>query len=279
MGIAVFNARFTPNNSSELSVGVYRVTAALFDGNSQFSGFDVALGDIVFLDSIGSGSAPGTITRYEVTNIVTLGAINVTIDLTYSDTGSAVDVAELLFSPGFIARKNDLNFAFHTAPTIQNVPDYIIQYARSYDNYTNISLALSSVDSSASVGIFANPGPGSIIGATPVSTNTSGNLVVVDVASEDLASSFLGLTSSTILASTQGGVVLAGLVKNISTALGVGDILYVSKTGSLTTTAPDIGVDGFVAGDFVIKIGQITKNATNPSNKDLLVAWQLMGQL
>jgi hypothetical protein len=279
MGIAVFNARFTPNNSSELSVGLYRVTGAIFDGNAQFSGFDVALEDVIFLDSIGSGSAPGTISRYEVTNIVSLGATNVTVDLTYSDTGSAIDVAELLFSPGFIARKNMFDFTFHTAPTIQNVPDYVIQYARSYDNYVNISTALSSVDSSSSVGTFTNPGPGTLTGATPVATNTSGNLVAVNVSSEDIATSFLGLTTSTILSSSQGGVVLSGLVKNISTALGVGDVLYVSKTGGLTTTAPDIGVDGFVAGDFVIRIGQITKNSTNPSNKDLLVAWQLMGQL
>ena len=89
----------------------------------------------------------------------------------------------------------------------------------------------------------------------------------------------LGLSMSTILSSSQGSVVLSGLVKNVSTGLSVGDILYVAKTGGITTTAPDIGVSGFVAGDFVIKVGQITKNSSNPSNKDLLVAWQLVGQL
>jgi len=279
MSVPVLNIRFTPIGSIELSAGVYRVNGPVFDGNGQFTGFDVAIGDAVFLDTLGSSSAPGTISKYVITNIVSANAGTITIDISYDDTGTAVDVAEVAGLPGFIARQNLQELTFHTAPSVQNIPDYIVQYARSYDNYIKISESLSTLDSSAITGLFTNPGPGSLINATPVSTNTSGNLVTVDVSSEDLATSFLGLTTSTILSSSQGQVILSGLVKNISTALGVGDILYVSKTGSLTTTAPDIGVNGFASGDFVIRVGQITKNATNPSNKDLLVAWQLMGQL
>jgi hypothetical protein len=55
--------------------------------------------------------------------------------------------------------------------------------------------------------------------------------------------------------------------------------MYIDKTGNLTDIKPSIGVNSFIAGDFVISVGVIAKNATNPANKDLVISIDVIGQL
>ena len=57
------------------------------------------------------------------------------------------------------------------------------------------------------------------------------------------------------------------------------DVLYVSKTGGVTNVKPSIGVDGFTAGDVIIRLGVVSKNRDNPSNKDLIVNVAIIGVL
>ena len=47
----------------------------------------------------------------------------------------------------------------------------------------------------------------------------------------------------------------------------------------LTTSIPEIGVAGFLSGDFVVKVGRITKNSDVPANKDFKVEVHIIGQL
>ena len=68
-------------------------------------------------------------------------------------------------------------------------------------------------------------------------------------------------------------------MKGLVTTATFGDIMYVAKDGSLTNIKPTDGEDGFVSGDFVIKVGVIVKDSNNPSQKNLIVNIQVMGQL
>lgn len=114
---------------------------------------------------------------------------------------------------------------------------------------------------------------------TPVRVDTNGDLGLVDVAIESSILSVIGLVAEDIDDATVGDAITLGCIKDIALSAAFGDVLYISKTGGLTNVKPSIGVDGFQAGDFVIKIGIVSKNQTNPSNKDVVVAPQVIGQL
>lgn len=113
---------------------------------------------------------------------------------------------------------------------------------------------------------------------TPVVVDTSGEAGTIDVSSENLSTSIIGLVENTITNGNYGNVITNGCIKNISTTATFG-VVYISKTGTLTNTKPSIGVEGFVAGDFVIGIGVISKNVTNPLQKDIIINVQVVGQL
>lgn len=116
--------------------------------------------------------------------------------------------------------------------------------------------------------------------STPVSTNTSGQLVKVDVSSETLTQALVGLCSSDIPSAANGMVSNAGRLENISTSFSVGDPIWLGKTaGTLTNVKPDVGVGGFVTSDWVIFVGVITKNEFNGSLKDIQLMIQIVGQL
>jgi hypothetical protein len=118
-----------------------------------------------------------------------------------------------------------------------------------------------------------------IIKGTPVRVNSSGDIEPIDVSVEDEVLASIGLASEDITTGGTGTVVTAGKIEDVTTTATFDDLIYVSKAGQLTNTKPDIGVDGFVAGDFVIAIGVIIKNDVTPAQKDLVVNIQTIGQL
>jgi hypothetical protein len=114
---------------------------------------------------------------------------------------------------------------------------------------------------------------------TPVSINGSGVLTPVDVTSEASVSSMVGAAAENIASAATGAVADDGRIQNITTAFNIGDALYVDKTGALTNIKPDIGVNGFTHGDFVVFAGVIVPNETNISLKDLKLVLCVVGQL
>jgi len=114
---------------------------------------------------------------------------------------------------------------------------------------------------------------------TPVRINTSGEIDFINVSVEDEVANVSGVTSESILNTTSGNFITTGKVTNITTTAVFGDVVYISKTGTLTNVKPSIGVAGFVSGDFIVSVGVIAKNASNPSNKDLVVIIDVVGQL
>lgn len=155
---------------------------------------------------------------------------------------------------------------------------------RNRDDF-NIDAALKTIQDSigsANAGISStieNNTGSTIIKATPVRLNSFGDVETIDVAVEDEALAVIGITSEDIGDGASGTIVTAGKVVDITTTATFDDLMYVSKSGTLTNVKPDIGVSGFVAGDFVVAVGVIAKNESNPVNKDLIVNVQIIGQL
>ncbi len=125
-----------------------------------------------------------------------------------------------------------------------------------------------------------NNNTGSTIAAfTPVSLNGSGELKIADMSVENDADTFVGITAESIADGSSGKVLSAGRIQNITTPIALGSPVYVSKTGTLTATKPDIGVAGFTGGDWVVKVGMVCKNTTNPAQKDIIINSSNRGQL
>jgi hypothetical protein len=113
----------------------------------------------------------------------------------------------------------------------------------------------------------------------PVTVDANGRLKAVDVSLEADALKVIGVAKENIPNNSNGDVVASGRFENITTSLNFGDYVYVSKSGGLTEILPSEGVGGFVSGDFIIRIGVITRNVTYPTQKDLLVSVVTLGQV
>lgn len=134
------------------------------------------------------------------------------------------------------------------------------------------------------------PGPGlqsdlenntisTILAFTPVNTDSSGGVVPVDVSDEALSLDSLGITVEDILPSESGRIAYNGRVEDIPIACSFGEVLFISKTNTLTYVRPNVGVNGFTFGDFIIRVGVIVKNTVNPLNKDLIINLAIVGRL
>ncbi len=118
--------------------------------------------------------------------------------------------------------------------------------------------------------------------ATPVSTNTSGQIVLTDVSDESLSEGWIGLTAVSLPSTAIGQVATDGRIQNIPSGLGfaVGDPIWVGNTpGTLTNVRPDLTVGGWVSGDYVLFVGVVVQNEYNPSNQDIQISRQIIGQL
>jgi hypothetical protein len=135
-------------------------------------------------------------------------------------------------------------------------------------------------DASSSVKrTFLNNSGSSISALTPVRQNASGDLREIDVSEESEVIGMLGITETVIANGNSGSVVLSGLLKEVTTSFNVGDVLYLSPSGELTSEVPDIGIAGFSAGDFIVQVGKVLKNEDDDLEKDILVQINVRGQL
>lgn len=117
-----------------------------------------------------------------------------------------------------------------------------------------------------------------ILKATPVRLSSSG-IAAVDVSVENSANAIAGLTRTNIPDTNSGEIINTGILEDVTTSATIGDIIYVSKTGGLTNIKPSIGINGFLVGDWVIRVGVVVKNNSNPLLKDILVDLQIVGEL
>jgi len=140
-------------------------------------------------------------------------------------------------------------------------------------------IAISQSASSSVKILLTNNTASTLIKATPVAVNSSGELAIIDISDENLSMSFLGLVDNNISDASAGNIVISGLIENIGAVGATGNVVYVSKTGGLTTTKPSIGINDFEAEDFVIKVGVLVKNQGDAQLIDIIVVPQIIGQL
>jgi hypothetical protein len=143
----------------------------------------------------------------------------------------------------------------------------------------NVSAAISGgAPAGAVVATMTNNSGSSIAAFKPVSSDVLGEMAAVNVSDVLSSHLFVGLTNTSVSDGDAAQITTFGKIENI-TGITLGAPVFVSKTGGLTQLYPTAGVDGFVSGDYCIKVGAPIKNQDNPSNIDLIVSIQMVGQI
>ena len=115
--------------------------------------------------------------------------------------------------------------------------------------------------------------------ATPVSVNSAGQITALNVTSEASVDSFVGLTQFAIPSAASGQVVSQGRLENAQTIFSVGTPLWINYDGTLTNIQPDASIAGWATGSWCIYIGIVVQNEFNSSLQDILVHWEIIGQI
>ena len=112
-----------------------------------------------------------------------------------------------------------------------------------------------------------------------VSETATGTIETIDLSSESSVLAFRGISDASIPDASSGLVSSFGRLENVTTSFDFQEALFLDKTGQVTNVKPDIGVGGFVAGDWVVYIGHVARNQTTPANKDIFLNPNVVGQL
>lgn len=131
---------FTPVVSAP-SVGTdtWDVVAEVDDPTERFSGFDVLVGDVVFLDLLSSTSAPSTAGRYTVEAVLARSAASVRVILEWGGVGTAVDPIEGAGHRGYLTKASERNsLAWQPSPRVMMVPVELIEAAKNAESFAII---------------------------------------------------------------------------------------------------------------------------------------------
>lgn len=126
---------------------------------------------------------------------------------------------------------------------------------------------------------YKNVSGGTIGKGIPVKINSAGDVSFIDVSIEADVFALGGVTSGSAANNANVPIVMAGRVENITTSFTFGDAVYIDKTGFLTNIKPSDGVNSFGSGDYIVRVGTIAKNTTNPLLYDLVLELNLIGQI
>jgi hypothetical protein len=241
---------FTPIISAP-SVGTdeWDVTAEVDDPTERFSGFDVSVGDVVFLDLLSSTSAPNTAGRYVVKAILSRAAASVRAILMWGGVDAAVDPVEGAGHRGYLTKSSPRNsLAWHPAPRVLMVDPDLIQAARNTESYAIIDL-FSTGSAGSSVDQTARDRQ---VRAVPTDrTFTIGQVVtrrggVTDLACPQIDERMpalgiaLGMGAGTVLVQT------SGIISNPVFSFIPGLPIFVSDTGGLTQDAEAVTRPGWL---------------------------------
>jgi len=115
--------------------------------------------------------------------------------------------------------------------------------------------------------------------AMACSVNSSGQLVPLDVSNQASFQAFVGYANVRIGTSASGPIIANGRLQNFTTSYTAGTPLYIGTDGNPTNIIPSAGVNGFVSGDACIFMGVVVVNETNPSEFDIALFTQVVGEL
>jgi hypothetical protein len=132
MAATIFNAKINLSNATQVEGDQWTVDFTVVDAEGLYTGLDVAVGDILQLDT--SPYTTGTITRYSVTSISSQTADSVTAVIDLQDNNPGVDLTFCTGIDSTIARPTpDRGFAITPSPGIQGLPDKFVTYTRNAD--------------------------------------------------------------------------------------------------------------------------------------------------
>lgn len=120
---------------------------------------------------------------------------------------------------------------------------------------------------------------GSLVEAHKIVCSSAGSIGFVDVSDEAKIHAIAGITLESIKNNYFGKIVSHGLIEEVEIAGDFDDVVFISKTGTFTSTKPSLGEAGFLEGDWIVSIGTILRNKVDPLKKDLLVRIEIKGQL
>lgn len=128
---------FTPIVSApSVNADEWDVQAEVDDPTERFSGYDVSVGDIVFLDLLSSTTAPMTAGRYIVETILSRSAGGVRVVLSWDGYDVAVDPVEAAGHRGYLTRASQRNgLAWHPSARSMMIPIELIEAARNTENF------------------------------------------------------------------------------------------------------------------------------------------------
>ena len=126
---------------------------------------------------------------------------------------------------------------------------------------------------------YTNNSGFSITGSSPVSQTATGGIKLSDPSDENSVFSLVGLLLATTSNNADGTVYTGGRMPCGIFSFSIGDALWLNVGGGLTNVKPSVGVNGLVSGMFIVQVGTVVKNKTNPSAKDILVRISINGQL
>lgn len=128
---------FTPIVSApSVAADEWDVQAEVDDPTERFSGYDVSVGDVVFLDLLSSTTAPMTAGRYTVETILSRSATNVRVVLSWDGFDVAVDPVEGAGHRGYLTRGSQRNgLAWHpTSRSLMVLPE-LVEAAKNTENF------------------------------------------------------------------------------------------------------------------------------------------------
>lgn len=277
-----------PSFDATVNPGEYTITGASYDNQADATGngaADLVTGFILYVPASDPNTftlLPGVAHRYKITALTVVDTFTINATVLWDEGGSEVDAptngAYCIISESTTSQKFGLPAS---VGVYSNLPAGVDIAALDADiRHITDSLTGGGGGSGEALETSMNNGSGATLTAlTPVRGDTSGKANTVDVATEAQAFAIVGITKASISNGSDGTIVIGGRLKNITTSAVFGDKLFVSKTGGVTATKPDIGSGGFVAGDFVIEMGVIVRNNTVITNKDLDVNIRVVGQL
>jgi hypothetical protein len=117
-------------------------------------------------------------------------------------------------------------------------------------------------------------------GVAVSSTGVADQIAPTDPTSDTSVHAFVGLAQARIPASSSGPVISGGRLEILTGySFSIGNSIWMGLNGVPQSTRPDYGVTGFTSGDWVVFLGVVVQDEANPSDQDLQVIPQLIGQL
>lgn len=133
---------------------------------------------------------------------------------------------------------------------------------------------------STNTGDIAQNATGStLIKGTPVRLDINGKYQNINVSVSADVLAIVGLMIEDTANTIKGASIAIGRIEDVVLSATFGESVYLSKSGGLTNTSPSIGIDGFVSGDFVVRLGIVFKNEIIITQKDLYLNIAIIGQL